>query len=230
MPNHWIDFNPTDVDIVSTKLRRWTSKHPGNIFYTDLVHQRLVGLCDVEDQQEYRRVAEDIVDILTVERGGRFLKVRDGELNSTSAKCVVMDERAAIAKVLLALRTTKKRHLGGSYYYRKKLKKQQEEAAEDGQELESSSESKGEGQNARRRQKNKAQIVPNRDTEENFKEKRNPDPGATHLVILSKRDRNGDQHPFQDSANAADHHNDFNKITNSCSVCSCAGCSGPQLI
>lgn len=97
-----IDFKPRDVDIVSTKLRTWNLKHPGNVFYTELI-QKMLPEVQNEDQAEYRRVAEQAVEILTVQRNGRFLKLREGDKEHT--RCIVMDHRHSVNKAIHALRT-----------------------------------------------------------------------------------------------------------------------------
>jgi hypothetical protein len=98
-----IDFLPIDVDIVSTKLRTWNLKHPGNMFYTELVHKKILGITESDDQAEFRRVAEEIVHMLTIERGGRFLKLKEGDKGPT--RCILMERKNAISKVIHALRT-----------------------------------------------------------------------------------------------------------------------------
>jgi hypothetical protein len=97
-----IDFHPTDVDVVSTKLRTWNTKHSGNVFYTELV-LKMINEIKEDDQAEYRRVAEEVVDILTIERGGRFLKLREGEKNPNC--CILMGRKQSVNKAIHALRT-----------------------------------------------------------------------------------------------------------------------------
>jgi hypothetical protein len=103
-------FELTEVDVVSSKNRSLNSKHPGNIFYTDLV-QRLVPRLAATPGDiigEMRDIAETIVHAVTVERGGRFVKAPpDGEWNPTM--CTVMDKKQAVAKVLHALKTAHSR-------------------------------------------------------------------------------------------------------------------------
>jgi hypothetical protein len=98
-----IDFLPVEVDIVSTKLRTWNLKHPGNIFYTELVHKKVSGIKEIDDQAEIRRVAEEIVAILTIERGGRFIKLKEGDKIPT--RCILMERKNCVSKVIHALRT-----------------------------------------------------------------------------------------------------------------------------
>jgi hypothetical protein len=100
-----IEFVPTAVDVVSTKLRTWNLKHPGNMFYTNLVQQKMFSDIKTyeEDPLEYKRVAERIVDLLTVERGGRFLKLKEGAVKPTT--CTVMGRKLCVNKVVHALRT-----------------------------------------------------------------------------------------------------------------------------
>ncbi len=102
----WIDFIPTPFDVVSTKLRTWNLNHPGNLYYTDLVNKNAASL-DKEDLVEIKRLAEQIVRCVVSERGGRFLKPRDGESQPT--KCLVMDPKHAVTKVVHALRTAHSR-------------------------------------------------------------------------------------------------------------------------
>jgi hypothetical protein len=97
-----VDFKPTQVDIVSTKLRTWNLKHAGNVFFTEMVHSRLPDIQD-GDPVTIRRVATEIVDILTDERGGRFLKLKEGDLRPT--RCFVMGRKQILNKAGHALRT-----------------------------------------------------------------------------------------------------------------------------
>jgi hypothetical protein len=104
-----IPFLPNDVDVVSTKNRAFNAKHPGNIYYTDLV-QRLVAPLPLDkagEVKDMRNIAEQIVYHITVERGGRFLKPPDGEVNPTM--CVAMEKKQALGKVIHALRTAQSR-------------------------------------------------------------------------------------------------------------------------
>ena len=103
-----IPFEVTEVDVVSSKNRTWNAKHPGNIFYMDLVQSLMASLPSntgdiIGEMREMREMAERIVHTVTVERGGRFLKPPDGDGNPTM--CIAMDKKQAVAKVLHALRT-----------------------------------------------------------------------------------------------------------------------------
>ena len=104
-----IEFRPCEVDVVSTKLRTWNLKHAGNIFFTDVVHSRLPDITD-DDLNTYRRVAEEIVDVILVHRGGRFLKLKEGDLRPTH--CTVMNRRQCVSKTVHALRTASIRKEG----------------------------------------------------------------------------------------------------------------------
>ena len=70
-----IPFEVTEVDVVSSKNRSWNAKHPGNIFYMDLVQSLMASLPSNTGDiiGEMREMAEMIVHTVTVERGGRFL-------------------------------------------------------------------------------------------------------------------------------------------------------------
>lgn len=106
-----IEFFPTEADVVSTKLRTWNLKHPGNLFYTEMVHRR-VSEYNADDHATSKRVASEIVNTILNERGGRFLKLRDGDLRPTH--CTVMPFKQCIAKVTHALRTAQARLEGRS--------------------------------------------------------------------------------------------------------------------
>jgi hypothetical protein len=60
-----------------------------------------------EKASEWRRVAEMIVDIITIERGGRFLKLREG--HHDDSYCSLMSRKICISKVVHALRSAKSR-------------------------------------------------------------------------------------------------------------------------
>lgn len=102
MEGEEIDFDPRENDVVSTKLRTWNLKHPGNLFYTDLVNSS-VSEVQGEDIADFKRVAEKIVHIIHVERNGRFLKLKDGDINPT--KCTILNHKPCVSKVIHALRT-----------------------------------------------------------------------------------------------------------------------------
>lgn len=85
-PGEEVPFDPTkvsDIDIVASKIRTYNNKYPGNQFYVKLVHEKVQSL-QFDDISEYRRVAKDIVHVLLDLRGGRFLKLKDGEMNHTT--------------------------------------------------------------------------------------------------------------------------------------------------
>jgi hypothetical protein len=102
----WIAFDPSPVDVVSTKVRTWNNTHPGNMYYTDLV-RKLVPSITSSAFNDVRMIAEKIVHNILDERGGRFLKPRDGDMDPTI--CIHMDRKQALGKVIHALRTAHSR-------------------------------------------------------------------------------------------------------------------------
>ena len=101
----WVPFEPSDRDVVSTKIRTWNSKHPANVYYSELVkaHVDRVPPVDSNGHSEVvKGIAGDIIDELTIARGGRFLKLREGDLTPT--ECVVMTRKQITIKVVRALR------------------------------------------------------------------------------------------------------------------------------
>lgn len=103
----WIPFDPAPVDVLATKSRKFNKNHPGNVYFTSLVNRFSVTLT-TNAMEGVRGVAEQIVNHISDERGGRFLKPRDGEINPTT--CMVICRKKALGKVIHALRTAYKAH------------------------------------------------------------------------------------------------------------------------
>lgn len=117
-------FNPSNVDIVSTKIRTWNARHPGNVFYNDLVARTVANSPDMPAPL-VREAAMQIYDILTVDRGGRFLKLP--ERVTTSHTCTLMKRSRCVEKIIHAIKTAmlKKilREKGITQPYKKEKKK-----------------------------------------------------------------------------------------------------------
>jgi hypothetical protein len=86
-------------DVASTRDRRWHS-HPQNVFYRDLVIKAAPTINDKEGTT--RRVAERIVDIIALDKGGVFVK-------DLPSGWVIMSRNEAIYKTQQALRNTKRK-------------------------------------------------------------------------------------------------------------------------
>ena len=96
-----IPFVPEDNDIVATKIRTWNKKHPGNIFYTHLINSAVeADPSRFENAAEVRLIAQQIYQIIAVQRGGRFLKLPDCAI--TSETCIVMSEKRGVEKIIHA--------------------------------------------------------------------------------------------------------------------------------
>jgi hypothetical protein len=98
-----VKFDPSDVDVVSTKIRTWNAKHPGNMFYADLVAQTVSSGKDLTPPF-IREAAKGIYEILTVQRGGRFLKLP--ERVSTSEYCTLLTPKRCVEKIIHAIKTS----------------------------------------------------------------------------------------------------------------------------
>ena len=100
-----IPFVPTERDVVSTKLRNWTLQHQGNLDYADLLNEfadKLPNPADPSHLNILREYSDLIVNIIMVDRQGRFLKLAEGE---TKPKvCILMPRRGAIHKVMNGLK------------------------------------------------------------------------------------------------------------------------------
>jgi hypothetical protein len=104
---------PRPEDVVATKIRSLHA-HEGNIFYRDLVDKayRNIERSDIEGT---RRAAERIVNIITLDRKGVFLReAPDG--------WVVMDHRPAVNKVIHAIKNCQDKDAAGSWAGIQKMK------------------------------------------------------------------------------------------------------------
>lgn len=97
-----IKFDPSDVDVVSTKIRTWNARHPGNIYYTELVAEAVSSGKDLTSTST-RAAAQRIYEVLTVQRGGRFLKLP--ERVSTSDFCTLLTPKRCVEKIIHAIKT-----------------------------------------------------------------------------------------------------------------------------
>jgi hypothetical protein len=104
---------PRPEDVVATKVRTWHT-HKGNIFYRELVDKAFRSI-EKSDIEGTKRVAERIVDIITMDRKGVFLRESpDG--------WVVMDHRQAVTKVAQAIRNLRDKDTAGSWKNIQKIK------------------------------------------------------------------------------------------------------------
>ena len=100
-----IPFVPTERDVVSTKLRNWTLQHQGNLDYADLLNDfadRLPNPAEPSHLNTLREFSDLIVNIITVDRQGRFLKLAEGE--TRPKVCILMPRRGAVHKVMNGLK------------------------------------------------------------------------------------------------------------------------------
>ena len=100
-----IPFDPAPADVGSTKLRNWTLQHQGNLEYADLLNEfaaKLPSPSNSEHTSILKEFSDRIVEIVTEERQGRFLKLAEGE---TKPKvCILMPKRGALHKVMNGLK------------------------------------------------------------------------------------------------------------------------------
>ena len=118
-----IPFQPTDRDVVATKLRVWANKHPGNLAYAKLLEEIVDTLPSPSDPHHYKvlqECAETVVDTITREWNGRFLKLHptpagEGDARASSSApavaeaheneyCTLMSKKSACHKVIIALK------------------------------------------------------------------------------------------------------------------------------
>ena len=97
-----IEFQPTELDVVCTKLRSWNEKHPGNLFCAKLISARAQSVQENEIGK-MRQMAKEIVHEIIEERGGRFLKISEKERNPDY--CSLMAHKSCVDRVARALRT-----------------------------------------------------------------------------------------------------------------------------
>lgn len=104
---------PRPEDVVATKIRTWHA-HEGNIFYRELVDRAFRNI-ERSDIEGTKRVAERIVDIITLDRKGVFLRESpDG--------WVVMDHKQAVTKAVQAIRNCRDKDTAGSWKNIQKVK------------------------------------------------------------------------------------------------------------
>jgi hypothetical protein len=106
-----IDFEPLEHDVVSTRLRGWNLKHPGNVFYAKLLKQ-YAEKANMEEAETnpgaqqlnalLHQYAERIVEIVITDCKGRFLKIPD--LQTEPDKCFIMNQKQAVHKVMNGLK------------------------------------------------------------------------------------------------------------------------------
>lgn len=97
-----IEFLPTELDVVCTKLRSWNEKHPGNLHCAKLISARAQRVQENEIGK-MRQMAKEIVHEIIEKRGGRFLKISEKERNPDY--CSLMAHKSCVDRVARALRT-----------------------------------------------------------------------------------------------------------------------------
>ena len=104
-----IPFAPENDDVVSTRLRAWNLKHPGNVFYATLLteyaekaNEDALQFPDKECISRLHQYADRIFEIITKDLKGRFLKIRD--LEKKPDFCYVMNRKQCQHKTMTALR------------------------------------------------------------------------------------------------------------------------------
>jgi len=106
-----VPFEPKPKDIICTKLRTWNSKHPGNKFFNAMVQDTA---CKVSEEN-IKTTAEAILNVLSTQRGGRFLKLHDVDVVTHGSRphvCTVMNRKQSLNKVIRTLKTAHARHHG----------------------------------------------------------------------------------------------------------------------
>ena len=100
-----VAFDPQEHDVVSTKLRSWNLRHPGNLAYADLLAEyasKLPSTTDPNYSSILSEITQALIKLITEEKGGRFLKIQGGENHPND--CTVMNYKEAHHKVLQALK------------------------------------------------------------------------------------------------------------------------------
>ena len=98
-------FDPQEHDVVSTKLRNSNLGHPGNLAYADLLVEyalKLPSTTDPNYSSTLSKITKALIELITEEKGGRFLKIQEGENHPND--CIVMNYKAAHHKVLQGLK------------------------------------------------------------------------------------------------------------------------------
>jgi hypothetical protein len=130
-----IAFEPTENDIVCTKLRTWNARHPGNMFFNQMIATKVP--C-INQDSDFRNFAAEIIDLITT-KGGSFLKLNDKDCRDGGSHpkfCTVMNQKQCIHRVVRSLRTAHAKLHGTApprkpNKYRRKSKKQYEATAGD---------------------------------------------------------------------------------------------------
>ena len=105
-PMEEVPFNPTEVDVIATKVRTWNKTHPGNVFYRHCIKDA-VKAYNLSTATEVRNCAEKLYNLLVTERRGRFLKLPEGL--TTHHTCKVLTQRRTMDKIIHALKTARSR-------------------------------------------------------------------------------------------------------------------------
>ena len=80
--------------------------HPGNSFYRDEIQKNMARIIDKNDNTPAKVIAAEIVQVITKERGGVFLRA-----NEERGGWHVMDEASAVTKVILAMKNCESKAL-----------------------------------------------------------------------------------------------------------------------
>jgi len=100
-----IPFDPTDRDVVSTKLRHWTLTHPGTLEYGRLLNEFVEHKLPNNPStiSELKEAAQEIIDIIQLDRGGRFLRI-SADAGHEPKVCILMTPKGIMSKVQSALK------------------------------------------------------------------------------------------------------------------------------
>mmetsp|Transcript_6037 Transcript_6037/g.9220 ORF Transcript_6037/g.9220 Transcript_6037/m.9220 type:complete len:402 (-) Transcript_6037:178-1383(-) len=90
--------SPRDMDVVSANRREFKN-HPGTKFYRELVNKLVNVVLDKENNATARSVSEKIVEIITKDQRGVFLRQ-----DEKSGRWYVMDHAASVHKAILAIK------------------------------------------------------------------------------------------------------------------------------
>ena len=103
--SHVTVFDPQEHDVVSTKLRSWNLRHPGNLAYADLLAEyasKLPSTTDPNYSSTISEITKALIKLITEEKGGRFLKIQGRENHPND--CIVMNYKEARHKALQGLK------------------------------------------------------------------------------------------------------------------------------
>jgi hypothetical protein len=106
-----VPFNPTEADVVCTKLRTWNTKHPGNLVFNKLIQGKIPS---IKNDADFRTVADELIDFVIIQKGARFLKLSDKEFfaGNTPRMCSIMNRKQCLHKVMRSMRTAHARFHG----------------------------------------------------------------------------------------------------------------------